>query len=164
VAENCLGGDLLEGRTVLLVTHNVVLAEQISDFVVVLGLDGRVTSQGSMSDVLKDNSRLRKRAEKQNKEAAKVKKQKKETEGNTDDNNHGKLIIKEEMGVGHIGWKAGSSPHLFCSSLLIVLRSKTLSHQRWWVCLLDDYTSLPSRVFHYASHRELVLGLLVLTV
>ena len=33
VAEKCLGGDLLRGRTVLLVTHNLLLAEPISDFV-----------------------------------------------------------------------------------------------------------------------------------
>ena len=35
VAEKCLGGDLLRGRTVLLVTHNLLLAESISDFVCV---------------------------------------------------------------------------------------------------------------------------------
>jgi hypothetical protein len=110
VTEKCLGGDLLEGRTVLLVTHNVVLAEEISDFVVVLGLDGRVTSQGSMSEALKSDSRLRKNAKKQ---AAKVAAADEKPEGEKVEKSVGKLIVKEEMGIGHISWSAGN---LFASS------------------------------------------------
>lgn len=106
VTEKCLGGDLLEGRTVLLVTHNVVLAEQVSDFVVVLGLDGKVTSQGSMSEALKSNSRLRRRAKKQSVEVAKA--EDKIPSAEKSEKKTGKLIVKEEMGVGHISWKAGS--------------------------------------------------------
>jgi ABC-type multidrug transport system ATPase subunit len=105
-----LGGDLLEGRTVLLVTHNVVLAEQISDFVVVLGLDGRMTSQGSMTDALKSNSRLRR---KQTQEMTKAEIEENTTGGKKEGGKSGKLIVKEEMGVGHVSWEAGSSSQVF---------------------------------------------------
>ena len=95
----------MEGRTVLLVTHNIVLAEQISDFVVVLGLDGKVASQGSMSDALKSDSRLRTQAKKQNKEVTDVK----EMPPEKDNQATGKLIVAEELESGHLSWKAGSS-------------------------------------------------------
>jgi ABC-type multidrug transport system ATPase subunit len=104
-----LGGDLLESRTVLLVTHNVVLAEQISDFVVILGLDGKVTSQGSMSEALKSNSRLRRSARKQSEEIARAEVKEDSFSGEKDATTTGKLIVEEEVDIGHVSWKAGLS-------------------------------------------------------
>jgi len=48
IVDKCFRGSLIVGRTVLLVTHNVALVAPISNFVVELGLDGRVIHQGSL--------------------------------------------------------------------------------------------------------------------
>lgn len=115
VVEKCLCGDLLEGRTILLVTHNVALAEQISDFVAIFGLDGRIASQGSMSDALKSNSRLRRDVKKQAVEEGAAEAYQPDNEEKTE-NNSGKLIIGEELGIGHISWAAGAFSFLLFSS------------------------------------------------
>lgn len=59
VVEKCLSGDLVRGRTVLLVTHNVALTKGIAEFTVSIGPDGRIASQGTVSDALKANKALR---------------------------------------------------------------------------------------------------------
>jgi ABC-type nitrate/sulfonate/bicarbonate transport system ATPase subunit len=113
VAEKCLGGDLLEGRTVLLVTHNVLLAETVSDYVVSIGLDGKIASQGSVKDALEKNSHLRKQVSKAMKAedaAEPVQKAAKDEEpavDKPDEKSKGKLIVAEEMAIGHVSWKAG---------------------------------------------------------
>jgi ABC-type transport system involved in cytochrome bd biosynthesis fused ATPase/permease subunit len=52
IVNKCLKGELVKGRTVLLVTHNVALTTPIADFVVSLGTDGRIISQGAPTDTL----------------------------------------------------------------------------------------------------------------
>jgi ABC-type transport system involved in cytochrome bd biosynthesis fused ATPase/permease subunit len=78
VVDKCLQGDLVRGRTVLLVvstragrhverrltthlqTHNVAMTSPIADFVVSLGSDGRILSQGTMSKALATSKALTK--------------------------------------------------------------------------------------------------------
>lgn len=83
----------------------MVLAEQVSDFVVVLGLDGKIVSQGSMSEALKNSSRLRSEVRKQTKDDSSDDKDASEEKG---DEIKGKLILKEELEAGHLSWKAGT--------------------------------------------------------
>jgi ABC-type methionine transport system ATPase subunit len=52
IAKKCLKGDLVRDRTVLLVTHNVALVSPIAEYVVALGSEGRIISQGSPADAL----------------------------------------------------------------------------------------------------------------
>jgi ABC-type methionine transport system ATPase subunit len=52
IAKKCLKGDLVRDRTVLLVTHNVALVSPIAEYVVALGSEGRIISQGSPTDAL----------------------------------------------------------------------------------------------------------------
>jgi ABC-type methionine transport system ATPase subunit len=52
IVNKCLKGDLIKGRTVLLVTHNVALASPIADYVVSMGTDGRIVSQGVPTEAL----------------------------------------------------------------------------------------------------------------
>ncbi|KAF9538671.1 hypothetical protein CPC08DRAFT_824613, partial [Agrocybe pediades] len=60
IIENCFKGDLIKGRTILLVTHNIALASPIVDFIVSVGIDGRVKSQGKeLSAALKHNPALK---------------------------------------------------------------------------------------------------------
>ncbi|KAM3569743.1 hypothetical protein VYU27_008164 [Nannochloropsis oceanica] len=49
----CLKGPLLEGRTVLLVTHQISLTLPVADHVLVLGQDGCVVAQGNPKDNVK---------------------------------------------------------------------------------------------------------------
>jgi ABC-type multidrug transport system ATPase subunit len=116
VAEKCIAGPLLKGRTVLLVTHNILLAGPLASFVVSLGLDGRVASQGTMQEALKSSLSLRKEAEREA-EAEKhteLQDNKEEKEdGGTGERNEasGKLIVEEEMELGRVGWKACKRIH-----------------------------------------------------
>ena len=58
IMTQCLAGPLLRGRTVLLVTHNVVLASPFARFMVVLSPSGSVQNQGVVESVLKHVSVL----------------------------------------------------------------------------------------------------------
>ncbi|KAF8068784.1 P-loop containing nucleoside triphosphate hydrolase protein [Lyophyllum atratum] len=107
VVDKCFVGDLIKGRTVLLVTHNVNMAAPISDFVVSLDSDGRISSQGTISDALAKNSKLKlevvedqemKLKEEDEIEGGQEADVRKEVEG--------KLIIEEEVSEGHIGWES----------------------------------------------------------
>jgi ABC-type multidrug transport system fused ATPase/permease subunit len=52
IVKKCLKGDLVRGRTILLVTHNVALTSLIADCVVSMGTDGRIISHGKPIEVL----------------------------------------------------------------------------------------------------------------
>lgn len=51
IVDKCLKGDLIADRTVLMVTHNVALAQSVAGFVVAIK-DGRILSQGTVSEAL----------------------------------------------------------------------------------------------------------------
>ncbi|KAH9922615.1 uncharacterized protein B0H18DRAFT_1120791 [Fomitopsis serialis] len=88
IVEKCFKGDLVRGRTVLLVTHNVSMASPIADFVVALGTD-------ELAAELQGGAELEK-AE------ATVDEQTPEEAPKED----GKLVVEEEVAVGHVGWQA----------------------------------------------------------
>ncbi|KAH9940070.1 uncharacterized protein BXZ73DRAFT_99070 [Epithele typhae] len=107
IVDNCMKGDLLKGRTVLLVTHNVAMASPIADFVVSLGTDGRVASQGSFSKVIARDDKLLKEFTQEQAELAKADVDAEDlgAEG-APKKSDGKLILKEEVSEGHVGWDA----------------------------------------------------------
>ena len=76
-----------------------------ADFVVSLGSDGRVLAQGSFSDVLSHNTKLRQAVSDNMKQ---VKKADQEVDGDNPDEvkdaSDGKLVVEEESGVGHLSW------------------------------------------------------------
>lgn len=87
-------------------THNVVLATPIAEFVVALK-DGRIISQGSLSNALEKDKALSAAVAKETKEI--------ELEDATDPKTKepaantkaaGKLVIAEEISEGHVGWNA----------------------------------------------------------
>ncbi|KAJ7813135.1 P-loop containing nucleoside triphosphate hydrolase protein [Mycena olivaceomarginata] len=107
IVDKCLSGDLIKNRTVILVTHNVVMTSKIAEFVVSLGLDGRVHSQGSVSDALEQDEQL---AEEVTKDQEILELAEKELDPITALDNppkkDGKLVIPEEIAIGHVSWKA----------------------------------------------------------
>ncbi|EIW78586.1 P-loop containing nucleoside triphosphate hydrolase protein [Coniophora puteana RWD-64-598 SS2] len=116
VVNECLGGDLVNGRTVILVTHNIALAGMIAHFVVSLGPDGRIVSRGTMDDAIAVNDAvaddMTKGVERIANEDEVVDDRAEEvTIGNKAD---GKLIVAEEIVKGHMSWAAFK---LFLTSL-----------------------------------------------
>lgn len=104
VVEEALQGDLIENRTVLLVTHNVALAAPIADHVVLLRKDGRLAMQGSINDVLNQDSKLRAQVEKERKKVEDVV-EVKLNEGADDKDQKskaGKLVLEEEKQMGRV--------------------------------------------------------------
>ncbi|TDL20537.1 P-loop containing nucleoside triphosphate hydrolase protein [Rickenella mellea] len=101
VVDKALKGDIVAGRTVLLVTHNVALTSSMADFVITLGKNGRVTDHGSISDILKKDAKLRAAFEKEKALAEKVESDK---EGGDDDERKvaGKLVVLEEKAMGRV--------------------------------------------------------------
>ncbi|KAI9444470.1 hypothetical protein H4582DRAFT_2052775 [Lactarius indigo] len=106
IVEKCLNGDLIRGRTILLVTHNVAMVTPLADYVVSLGTDGRIASRGSVSNALKNDKTL----EKELAEDARMAK-----------SADGKLILAEEIAEGNVSWDAVfAGGMLLCNTLMTV--------------------------------------------
>ncbi|TFK78157.1 P-loop containing nucleoside triphosphate hydrolase protein, partial [Polyporus arcularius HHB13444] len=110
IVEKCLKGDLIDGRTVILVTHNVAMVSPVADFLVDIGSDGRILSQGSLSAALSKDSKLLKEVEEEQQVLEKVEQEidpSAETEKAAEAQQRtGKLTVAEEIQEGHVGWDA----------------------------------------------------------
>jgi ABC-type methionine transport system ATPase subunit len=112
IVDKCFRGDLLRGRTVLLVTHNVALTAPLADFVVSLGPDGRVRAQGSVADVLARDAAFEQEMAHDREvlaEAATAPDAPGEpaaADAAAKPASDGKLIMKEEIAEGHVSWSA----------------------------------------------------------
>jgi hypothetical protein len=92
-------------------THNIAMTSPIADYVVSLGLDGRVASRGAVSDaVTKDKTFAGKLVE----EVQVIKDEEKlidqEEPDATAKQADGKLIVAEEIAEGHVSWDACKLP------------------------------------------------------
>jgi hypothetical protein len=170
IVEKCLRGDLLRGRTVLLVvrapvspfllwvaheeaqTHNVALASPVAQYVVCMD-GGRVKSHGSLSDTLAADAELMHAVEAEE-EAREQEKNELQAEKPVlpaaepvpaPAATSGKLVAKEEMGIGHIGFDACkcislSRPpritHDFCAVKLFLFNVGGGMPVLWWVGFL----------------------------
>ncbi|TFK92734.1 P-loop containing nucleoside triphosphate hydrolase protein [Polyporus arcularius HHB13444] len=107
IVDRCFKGDLIHGRTVILVSHNVALTRPVAEFVVALGTDGRIVSQGSFDKALKEDRELHAElaAEKEEMEKAEQEVDAAPLEGEAEKKD-GKLVVAEEISVGRVGWKA----------------------------------------------------------
>ncbi|KAJ7353080.1 multidrug resistance-associated ABC transporter [Mycena albidolilacea] len=105
IVDKCLGGDLIAGRTVLLVTHNIALVHSVSQFAVSLGVDGRIISQGSVHDALAKDVKFSIKAsdDQVRPEAADEGVNTSSTEKQAAG---GKLIVAEEIMEGAVPWSA----------------------------------------------------------
>ncbi|KAJ7246793.1 hypothetical protein B0H12DRAFT_753891 [Mycena haematopus] len=111
IVEKCFSGDLIKGRTVILVTHNVALAAPIADFTISIGLNGRIMSQGSVAQALQHDIRLAEEANadlqvmEQVVDAAETA-ELKPADAKADAKTDGKLILAEEVQLGRVRWSA----------------------------------------------------------
>ena len=89
-------------------THNVAMVSPIADFVVDVGPDGRILSQGSLENALAHDSKLLKEVEQETEELQKAEQEidGEKTEDANSPSSAGKLVVAEEVAVGHVGWRA----------------------------------------------------------
>ncbi|KAF8966908.1 multidrug resistance-associated ABC transporter [Flammula alnicola] len=105
IVDECLKGDLIRGRTVLLVTHNVALTIPIADYIVSVGADGVAHEVGTdMSAVLADPTLAREVEQEQ--DEAEMEKEVVDTVKKEGGQPDGKLILAEEIAEGRVTWKS----------------------------------------------------------
>lgn len=110
IVDEALQGDLIQGRTVLLVTHNISLTAPIAGHVLVLTRHGTVSAQGPVSEVLKRDSRLRAQVEKEREGVDEAIETKSDESINAVDRadtevakkSTGKLVVAEEKAMGQV--------------------------------------------------------------
>ncbi|KAK7461891.1 hypothetical protein VKT23_008323 [Stygiomarasmius scandens] len=126
IVENCFCGDLVKGRTIILVTHNVALARPIASFVVAMK-DGRIESQGTVADALSKDATLSKEAVKDQQAISRTTEEVDHQPPPDEPKGDGKLIAAEEIEEGHVSWPAlkmyfsgmgGSYPWIFFFSVV----------------------------------------------
>ena len=156
VVNEALRGDLVRGRTILLVTHNIALTAPIAENVLILGRNGKIVRQGAVSDVLLTSATLRAVVERQ-KERDEDFEHKEMKESDVDDgkkdSDAGKLIVAEEKAVGKLQkaaimmyLRACGDPLLwvFCFSFICVCVAADIA-QTWFVGLWSSqYENHPS--------------------
>ncbi|KAK7064563.1 ATP-binding cassette transporter [Favolaschia claudopus] len=106
IVDKCLRGDLVKGRTVIMVTHNVAMAKPVANYVVSMGIDGHIHSHGSISEALAHDEilaeELSKDQEVLDKKADEIDDAPPAGEKKAD----GKLIVAEEVEEGHVSWES----------------------------------------------------------
>lgn len=91
-------------------THNVALASPIADFVVAMK-DGRIISQGSLSNALEKDTKLSAAVMQESQQIAKAEEEVTEPKPDSAEatqNAAGKLVVAEEISEGHVGWSASA--------------------------------------------------------
>ncbi|KAL5534538.1 hypothetical protein ACEPAG_1001 [Sanghuangporus baumii] len=127
IVSKCLQGDLIRGRTVLLVTHNVAMVSPIASFVVCLGTDGRIASQGTVAETMASDKEMQAEIEK-SEEAIKKAEEASVVDGPKGEagKSDGKLVVAEEIAEGHVSWKA------------VKLYLSNLGGPLFWFCFLSS--------------------------
>ncbi|KIJ62401.1 hypothetical protein HYDPIDRAFT_94464 [Hydnomerulius pinastri MD-312] len=164
IVDKCFAGDLIQGRTVILVTHNIAIASPVAQFVVSLGSNGRIRSQGSISEAISKDEAL---AAEVAKEQEILKKEVEVIEGQEvkkEDKPSGKLVVSEEISEGHVSWAAfklylaalGGAHNLFFWVLflgLFVINNLANTVQTWflgyWATQYEDRAASEVNVVYY---------------
>ncbi|OCH83833.1 P-loop containing nucleoside triphosphate hydrolase protein [Obba rivulosa] len=177
IVDKCLKGDLVRGRTVILVTHNVAVASPIADFVVSLSMDGRIASQGSLDSALANNATLSREVQEEEEEVKEAEQEVDEADLNAPapKSTSGKLVVQEEIAVGHIGRTAfkmwtkalgGSYPLLFWVWCVggIFSTDVVIAIQVWflgyWAAQYEDHDPREVHVGFYLGLYSVMLFLL----
>ncbi|KAJ7187879.1 hypothetical protein C8R46DRAFT_1157119 [Mycena filopes] len=174
IVDKCFQGDLIKDRTVILVTHNVIMASKIASFVVSLGLDGRVRSQGSIADALAKDEVLAKEVSK-DQEILDAAEKEVDSPPAADEpkKKDGKLIVAEEIALGRVSWTAltlyfkgmgGNHTVAFFAVLLLAIAviQVTEALQTWylgyWASQYGQGTYVPVFNSTLTSSAALLLG------
>ncbi|KAJ7119364.1 hypothetical protein C8R43DRAFT_1112474 [Mycena crocata] len=179
IVDKCLRGDLITGRTIIMVTHNVAMAQPIAKYVISMGSNGHIHNHGPVSEALatdevladeldKDQQVLDQKLDEVDPSAAAAPPD-------------GKLIVAEEMEEGHVGWDSlklyfkgmgGNHTILFFALFLggIGLNDLLKAVQTWflgyWAGQYTGQDASQVDVFHYLAIFciLIVIGLCVYAV
>ncbi|KAG6857595.1 hypothetical protein H0H87_010163 [Tephrocybe sp. NHM501043] len=151
IVEKCFAGDLILGRTVLLVTHNVAMTRPIAGYVVSLAIDGTVHTHGSISEALSKDTLLAEELVGEEAAIAKVESEIDAQPPHDEAKSDGKLIVAEEIETHwslkvklYFSGLGGNNPILFFISVILGLLLCDLSNatQTWylgyWASQYDD--------------------------
>ncbi|KDR83052.1 hypothetical protein GALMADRAFT_57306 [Galerina marginata CBS 339.88] len=178
IVDKCFRGDLVKDRTILLVTHNIALVGPIADFVVSLGLDGSIQTQGTeIGAVLKNNPPLASEVEQEKKALKEAKEVIQPLPKATSD---GKLVVAEEIVQGHVTWRStnllvsalgGRHPILFFATWVggTILLSIGVTIPSWFLGVWGSQyeTHTPSEVhpaFYLTIFSSMVVGNMLMTM
>ncbi|KAJ3564413.1 hypothetical protein NP233_g8310 [Leucocoprinus birnbaumii] len=143
IVDKCLGGDLVRDRTVLLVTHNIAMVRSLAGFAVSIGTDGCIVAHGTVDSVLGADEAISRVLE-ENKESIEMASEVVDKPQTAVPPTDGKLIVAEEIEVGHVSWKSvklfllglgGSHPGLFFLSFLggLFISDLISTFQTWFL-------------------------------
>ena len=85
------------------------MASPLADFVVSLGTDGHIADQGSVSDVIAQNSKLAEEVEREE-ETIEQDEEESSERNNIATDTSGKLVLAEEIEEGHVSTDACEYP------------------------------------------------------
>ncbi|KAF9013108.1 multidrug resistance-associated ABC transporter [Cyathus striatus] len=171
IVEECLLGDLIKGRTVLLVTHNVALTEPIAHFIVSINKDGSLSTRNSVP-----MDHLPKALVEELEDIpAELDATKETTENDSSAKPSGKLIIREEIKTGRVGRKAlklfisalaGKHPFFFFPLWVMgmVASEVMISFQLWYLGHWgSQYENQPGEAVKASYYLSIYTSLLVFT-
>ncbi|KAL1674317.1 P-loop containing nucleoside triphosphate hydrolase protein [Schizophyllum commune] len=101
IVEKCLAGPLIKGRTVLLVTHNIPLAQPLADTVVAVS-DGHVSIEANIAAAISHDATLAQEIKQDEEHLHDIPGT--EQAKDADDKSTGKLVVEEEAEIGRITW------------------------------------------------------------
>ncbi|XP_006463829.1 hypothetical protein AGABI2DRAFT_187296 [Agaricus bisporus var. bisporus H97] len=161
IVDKCFSGDLVAGRTVILVTHYIAMVRPLAEFAVSIGSDGKVVAQGVPG--LGSGQSVLEALEKNIDEIVTAK----EILGTPDvPKPINKLILAEEIEVGHVGWKSvkiflvalgGNHPALFFVAFIggLFVSHSTNAFQTWflgyWASQYECHPASDISVLYYLS-------------
>ncbi|KAL1726027.1 P-loop containing nucleoside triphosphate hydrolase protein [Schizophyllum commune] len=172
VVEKCMAGPLVKGRTVLLVTHNIPLAQPLADAVVAVS-DGHVTIEANVAAAISHDAKLAQEVEEEEEEAEHMR-DALQLEGakHADETPTGKLVIEEEVETGRITWStfatylsaaAGNNLPVFlftwitALSVMDILGVSSTWFLGYWASQYEDHNPSEVNVLRYLGGFGLIL-------
>ncbi|KAH9929009.1 multidrug resistance-associated ABC transporter [Epithele typhae] len=169
IVDQCFMGDLVRNRTVILVSHNVALTRPIAGFVVALGSNGRIASQGSLDKALEDDQELMEELKADVNALVKADQDldsQNVADGTAEQSSNGKLFAAEEISRGTVGWdtmrlyflNASRSPWIFWLTYptLIALTHSMFNLLEWvlglWASQYETHERSEVHVGYYVSY------------
>lgn len=95
-------------------THNIALAGPIAEYVVAVSLDGHVRGEDSVASALKHDNKLA--AEVSIEQEVSSADERVPATIETSEKANGKLVVEEEVELGHVGWPASKE----CLILVVI--------------------------------------------
>ncbi|KAJ7101009.1 hypothetical protein C8R43DRAFT_1141277 [Mycena crocata] len=106
IVDKCLRGELIKGRTIIMVTHNVAMAKPIANYIISMGIDGQINNHGPIAEALATDEVLALELEKDGEVLDKKMDEVDAPPAGETKPADGKLIVAEEIEEGHVSWDA----------------------------------------------------------